>query len=87
MAVFLEVQKLSEDRPTIPLADYRGPLTIWLQKEDPSITAEWVNEATDDFRMLVAIRDQVFNGVLADPLPGWISDQPNQDPETKKNQK
>ncbi|HWQ65025.1 MAG TPA: hypothetical protein VN429_11455 [Methanospirillum sp.] len=74
LSIFLMIQKQARNGG-ITLQWYQEPLTSWLQSVDPSVTPEWVQKATDDTMVMRTIEKDLFDSVLTDPLPDWISDQ------------
>jgi hypothetical protein len=86
MKVFLTIQKKFREGG-VTTAWYREPLQEWLSINDDAITTEWIEHATEDATVMRAIERNLFDPVIVDPLPVWISDQSSQDPEAPKNQK
>jgi hypothetical protein len=73
LAIYIMIIDQAKTDQGITLEFYQKALTTWLQSIDTTITSDWVIEKTNDVRMLVSIRDNLFN-VSSDPLPGWTSD-------------
>lgn len=82
-AVFLKVQELYSNQK-LTTESYREPLYMWLNRLDPTITREWVDEHTQDAKVIRTIESELFGKALL-PLGRWTTDQ-DPEPDQKKKQ-